>query len=120
MLAENQLETLDPRTLEARSAISHRGVLSLICRSTGRRRTPDERRHLDVLVGEIPRRAPRTPRSRSPQLIPARSARPRTNAACPASAMLSLTTLIEPHTERHRRIPPLVDDAVEVIGDASW
>ena len=53
MLAENQIETLDPRTLEARERDLTRGVLSLSCRSTGRLRTPDERRHLDVLVGEI-------------------------------------------------------------------
>jgi hypothetical protein len=53
MLAENKIETLDSRTLEARERDLTRGVLSLICRSTGRRRTPDECRHLDVLVDEI-------------------------------------------------------------------
>ncbi len=45
--------TLDPTTLEARERDLTRGVLSLICRTTGRRRTPDECRHLDTLVGEI-------------------------------------------------------------------
>ena len=45
--------TLDPTALEARERDLTRGVLSLICRTTGRRRTPDECRHLDALVGEI-------------------------------------------------------------------
>ena len=46
--------TLDPTALEARRERDlTRGVLSLICRTTGRRRTPDECRHLDALVGEI-------------------------------------------------------------------
>jgi len=49
----NETQTLDPRALEARERDLTRGVLSLICRSTGRRRTPDESRDLDALVGEI-------------------------------------------------------------------
>jgi hypothetical protein len=53
MLATDQTDVLDPRTLEARERDLTRGVLSLICRSTGRRRTPEERRDLDALVGEI-------------------------------------------------------------------
>jgi hypothetical protein len=48
-----ETETLDPRALEARERDLTRGVLSLICRTTGRRRTPDECRDLDALVGEI-------------------------------------------------------------------
>jgi hypothetical protein len=43
----------DPRALEARERDLTRGVLSLICRSSGRRRTPDESRDLDELVVEI-------------------------------------------------------------------
>jgi hypothetical protein len=50
-----ETQTLDPRALEARERDLTRGVLSLICRSTGRRRTPDESRDLDALVGEIRR-----------------------------------------------------------------
>jgi hypothetical protein len=53
MLAGNQIDTLNPRSLEARERDLTRGLLSLICRSTGRRRTPDECRHLGVLVSEI-------------------------------------------------------------------
>ncbi|HEY3670058.1 MAG TPA: hypothetical protein VGN51_03920 [Acidimicrobiia bacterium] len=53
MLAGNQIDTVNPRSLEARERDLTRGLLSLICRSTGRRRTPDECRHLDVLVSEI-------------------------------------------------------------------
>jgi hypothetical protein len=43
----------ESRTLEARERDLTRRVLSLICRSTGRRRTPDECRHMDALVHEI-------------------------------------------------------------------
>ena len=50
-MAETQ--TLDPRDLEARERDLTRGVLSVICRTTGRRRTPDECRTLDALVAEI-------------------------------------------------------------------
>jgi hypothetical protein len=53
MLAGNEIEAPDPTTLEARERDLTRRVLSLICRTTGRRRTPDECRHLDALVGEI-------------------------------------------------------------------
>ena len=53
MLAEIPIDTLDPRTLEQRERDLTRGVLSLICRTTGRRRTPDECRDLEVLVSEI-------------------------------------------------------------------
>ena len=48
-----ETQTLEPRALEARERDLTRGVLSLICRTTGRRRTPDECRDLDALVGEI-------------------------------------------------------------------
>ncbi len=53
MLADIQIDRQDPRTLEQRERDLTRGVLSLICRTTGRRRTPDECRHLDLLVTEI-------------------------------------------------------------------
>ena len=53
MLAEIQIDTQDPRTLEQREHDLTRSVLSLICRTTGRRRTPDECHDLDLLVGEI-------------------------------------------------------------------
>ena len=53
MLAGSETETLDPRMLEAHERDLTRNVLSLICRTTGRRRTPEERRDLDTLVGEI-------------------------------------------------------------------
>jgi hypothetical protein len=53
MLAGSQTEMLDPAALEARERDLTRGVLSLICRTTGRRRTPAECRALDALVGEI-------------------------------------------------------------------
>jgi hypothetical protein len=49
---ETQL-VLDPRALEARERDLTRSVLSLICQTTGRRRTPDEAHSLDALVGEI-------------------------------------------------------------------
>ena len=48
-----ETQTLDTRALEARERDLTRSVLSLICRTTGRRRTPDECRDLDALVGEI-------------------------------------------------------------------
>jgi hypothetical protein len=53
MHATSETQGLDPRTLEARERDLTRGVLSIICRTTGRRRTPDECRHLDALVDEI-------------------------------------------------------------------
>jgi hypothetical protein len=53
MHGTSETQVLDPRVLEARERDLTRGVLSIICRSTGRRRTPDECRHLDALVGEI-------------------------------------------------------------------
>jgi hypothetical protein len=53
MRAGNDIGTQDAQALEARERDLNRGVLSLICRSTGRSRTPDERRDLDALVGEI-------------------------------------------------------------------
>jgi hypothetical protein len=53
MRAGDETERLDPSALEARERDLTRGVLSLICRTTGRRRTPDESRDLDALVGEI-------------------------------------------------------------------
>ena len=53
MQAASKAQVLDPRALEARERDLNRGVLSVICRSTGRRRTPDEIRSLDALVSEI-------------------------------------------------------------------
>jgi hypothetical protein len=53
MLVRNEIDTLDPRALAAREQDLTRDLLSLICRTTGRRRTPDECRHLDALVSEI-------------------------------------------------------------------
>jgi hypothetical protein len=53
MRTGNDTQTPDPRALEARERDLTRGVLSLICRSSGRRRTPDESRDLDELVVEI-------------------------------------------------------------------
>jgi hypothetical protein len=44
---------VDPRALEARELDLTRGVLSLICQTTGRRRTPEEARLIDTLIGEI-------------------------------------------------------------------
>ena len=43
----------ESKHLEARERDLTRRVLSVICRSSGRRRTPDESRHLDALVHEI-------------------------------------------------------------------
>jgi hypothetical protein len=45
--------TMDPTTLEAWERDLTRRLLSLICRTTGRRRTREESRHLDALVGQI-------------------------------------------------------------------
>jgi hypothetical protein len=42
-----------PEHLEARQRALHQRVLSLICRSTGRRRTPEELRTLDELRREL-------------------------------------------------------------------
>jgi hypothetical protein len=53
MLVRNEIDTLDPRRLAAREQDLTRDLLSLICRTTGRRRRPDECRHLDALVSEI-------------------------------------------------------------------
>jgi len=44
---------LDPSALEARERDLTRGVLSLICQTTGRRRTPEEARLVEALVSEI-------------------------------------------------------------------
>jgi hypothetical protein len=55
MRAGPETQGLDPQLLEARERDLNRGVLSVICRSTGRARTPDECRDLDALVGEIRR-----------------------------------------------------------------
>jgi hypothetical protein len=43
----------DANALEARERDLNRNLLSVICRSTGRRRTPDEAVRLDALVHEI-------------------------------------------------------------------
>jgi hypothetical protein len=53
MQAASETQVLDSRALEARERDLTRGVLSLICQTTGRRRTPEERRLLDTLVREI-------------------------------------------------------------------
>jgi hypothetical protein len=53
MLVRNEIDTLEPRVLATREQDLTRDLLSLICRTTGRRRTPDEMRHLDALVSEI-------------------------------------------------------------------
>ena len=53
MLTRNEIDTLDPKALESREQDLTRGVLSLICRTTGRTRTPAECRHLEALVDEI-------------------------------------------------------------------
>jgi hypothetical protein len=53
MAVISETETLDPRALEARERDLTRDVLSLICRTTGRRRSPVECRDLDALVEEI-------------------------------------------------------------------
>ena len=42
------------------------------------------------------------------------SSRPRRYCACPRWALTSLTTLTKPNAEGHRRVPGLVDHAVEV------
>ena len=57
---------LDSRALEARERDLTRGVLSLICQSTGRRRTPEEARLIDTLIGEI--RGVRTARREAARL----------------------------------------------------
>ena len=46
-------EALESWGLEARERDLSRRVLSVVGRSSGRRRTPDECRHLDALVHEI-------------------------------------------------------------------
>lgn len=53
MEATSNSQLLDPVALEARERDLTRGMLSLICQSTGRRRTPQERRLIDALVSEI-------------------------------------------------------------------
>ena len=45
----------DPQALEAQQRALTRGVLSLICTTTGRRPTPDERGRLAALTQEIDR-----------------------------------------------------------------
>ena len=51
----NRVQPPDLATLEEHQRDLSRGVLSLICTSTGRQRTPDERARLDALVREIER-----------------------------------------------------------------
>jgi hypothetical protein len=53
MEAPSNTQLLDPAALEARERDLTRGMLSLICQSTGRRRTPQEARLIDALVSEI-------------------------------------------------------------------
>jgi hypothetical protein len=50
-----QSPTADYATLEQHRRDLSRGVLSLICSTTGRHRTPDECARLDALVREIDR-----------------------------------------------------------------
>jgi hypothetical protein len=51
----DQLQIADGTTLEAYRRDLSRGVLSIICTTTGRRRTPEECARLDALVREIDR-----------------------------------------------------------------
>jgi hypothetical protein len=53
MEATSNAQLLDPVALEERERDLTRGMLSLICQSTGRRRTPQEARLIDALVSEI-------------------------------------------------------------------
>ena len=53
MQGTSEIQRQDSNALEARERDLTRGVLSLICRTTGRRRTPDECRSLDALISEI-------------------------------------------------------------------
>jgi len=53
MHATNETPVLDPSALEERERDLTRDVLSLICQTTGRRRTLDEARLVDALVREI-------------------------------------------------------------------
>ena len=53
MQAANGTQAPDPIALEARERDLTRGMLSLICQSTGRRRTPQEARLIDALASEI-------------------------------------------------------------------
>jgi|GraSoiStandDraft_29_1057270.scaffolds.fasta_scaffold1514319_1 hypothetical protein len=53
MHATTEMPVLDPIALEERERDLTRGMLSLICQTTGRRRTPEEARLVDALVGEI-------------------------------------------------------------------
>ena len=53
MEATSNLQVLDPVELEERERNLTRGMLSLICQSTGRRRTPQEARLIDALASEI-------------------------------------------------------------------
>ena len=55
LLEHGQPGVLDRATLEAYSRDLSRAVLSIICTTTGRERTPDERARLDALVREIHR-----------------------------------------------------------------
>jgi hypothetical protein len=55
LLEHGQRRVLDRETLEAYSRDLTRAVLSIICTTTGRQRTPDERARLDALVREIHR-----------------------------------------------------------------
>ncbi len=53
MEATSNSQLLDPVALEERERDLTRGMLSLICQSTGRRRSPQEARLIDALVSEI-------------------------------------------------------------------
>ena len=53
MQATSETQLLDPIALEERERDLTRGMLSLICQTTGRRRTPEEARLIDALVSEI-------------------------------------------------------------------
>lgn len=53
MEATSETQVLAPRALEERERGLTRDVLSLICQTTGRRRTAQEARVIDALVSEI-------------------------------------------------------------------
>ena len=55
VLEHDERRSADRRTLEAEQRDLSRAVLSLICSTTGRRRTPEERARLVDLVREIAR-----------------------------------------------------------------
>ena len=55
MQNHDEIKFSDPQALEAQQRALTRGVLSLICSTTGRIPTPDERGRLEALTREIDR-----------------------------------------------------------------